>query len=132
MPPKRQPVITDLSVEDLRRLVRNEVQSTMRDELSDVTNTNRLDKIESDMKLLCDFKAKMDDVENAISNTSQRLDDLYKHSLPKIQQHIQDVATGLALQTLDLDVHRRKWSLTVQGLKGEENEDEDKTRDICV
>ena len=48
------------------------------------------------------------------------------------QQHIQDVATGLALQTLDLDVHRRKWSLTVQGLKGEENEDEDKTRDICV
>ena len=130
MPPKRQPVITDLSVEDLRRLVRNEVQSTMRDELSDVTN--RLDKIESDMKLLCDFKAKIDDVENAISNTSQRLDDFYKHSLPKIQQHIQDVATGLALQTLDLDVHRRKWSLTVQGLKGEENEDEDKTRDICV
>ena len=84
------------------------------------------------MKLLCDFKAKIDDVENAISNTSQRLDDLYKHSLPKIQQHIQDVATGFALQTLDLDVHRRKWSLTVQGLKGEENEDEDKTWDICV
>ena len=89
-------------------------------------------KIESDMKLLCDFKAKIDDAENAIPNTSQRLDDLYKHSLPKIQQHIQDVATGLALQTLDLDVHRRKWSLTVLGLKGQENEDEDKTRDICV
>ena len=48
------------------------------------------------------------------------------------QKHMQDVATGLALQTLDLDVQRRKWSLTVQGLKGEENEDEEKTRDICA
>ena len=63
MPPKRNPIITnqsitDLSVDNLRRLVREEVQSTMRDELNDLTN--HLGKIESDVKLLCEFKAKVD------------------------------------------------------------------------
>ena len=135
MPPKRNPSITnqsitDLYVDDLRRLVREEVQSTIRDELNDLTN--RLGKIEADVKLLCEFKAKVDAVENAISHTSQRLDDLYYQTLPTIQKHMQDVATGLALQTLDLAVHRCTWSFTVQGLKGEKNENEEKTRDICA
>ena len=36
------------------------------------------------------------------------------------------------MQTLDLDVHRRKWTLTIQGLKGPADEDEDETRAACV
>ena len=38
----------------------------------------------------------------------------------------------MALQTLDIDVHRQKWALTVQGLKGAANEDEADTRAACV
>ena len=38
----------------------------------------------------------------------------------------------LARQTIDLDVHRRKWTLTIHGLKGEAGEDEEVTRDACV
>ena len=45
--------------------------------------------------------------------------------------NIQEVTTGLALQTMDLDVHRRKWSLSIHGLKGESGEDE-VTTDACV
>ena len=33
---------------------------------------------------------------------------------------------------MDLYVHRRKWSLTIHGLKGEAGEDEEVTRDACV
>ena len=33
---------------------------------------------------------------------------------------------------MDLDVHRRKWSLSIHGLKGEASEDEEVTRDACV
>ena len=130
MPPKRQPSVTDLTVEELRRLIRGEVQSSIKDELSDLNS--RLENIEAEMKSLSEFKATISAVEKAISHTSQRMDDFYRHTIPAIAQHIRDVATGLALQTLDLDVHRRKWSLTVQGLKGEEEEDEDDTRAACV
>ena len=51
---------------------------------------------------------------------------------PPFARHIQEVTTGLALQTMDLDVHRRKWSLTIHGLKGEAGEEEENTRDACV
>ena len=37
-----------------------------------------------------------------------------------------------SLQTLELDVHRRKWTLTIPGLKGDADEHEDDTRDACI
>ena len=43
-------------------------------------------------------------------------------------QHINDVATDLAIQILDLDVHRHNWSLMVHGLKGQGEEDKSNTR----
>ena len=46
------------------------------------------------------------------------------------------MAWGLAVlshqPSLDIDMHRRKWSLTIQGLKGAADEDEDTTRQACV
>ena len=46
------------------------------------------------------------------------------------------MAWGLAVlshqPSLDIDMHRRKWSLTIQGLKGAADEDEDTTRQVCV
>ena len=46
--------------------------------------------------------------------------------------NIQELTTGLVLQTMDLYVHRRKWSLTIHGLKGEAGGDEEVTRDAGV
>ena len=46
--------------------------------------------------------------------------------------NIQELTTGLVLQTMDIYVHRRKWSLTIHGLKGETGEDEEFTRDAGV
>ena len=62
----------------------------------------------------------------------QRFEDLQQISLPAIAQHIECVATKLALQTLDIEMHRHKWTLTVQGLKGTPGEDESVTREACV
>ena len=75
MPPKRQPSVTDLTVEELRRLIREEVQTSMRDELSDLSS--RLDNIEHQVTSLNEFKATISAVEKAISHTSQRMDDLH-------------------------------------------------------
>ena len=71
-------------------------------------------------------------VEKALNPTSQRIDDVYRVSFPALSRQVEQAAVGLALQTLDLDVHRRKWALTIQGLKGEEKEDEKVTRSLCL
>ena len=60
----------------------------------------------------------MQAVEEAINFNNKRLDDICQSSLPALTSHVEKVATSLALQTLDMDVHRRKWSLTMQGVKG--------------
>ena len=96
------------------------------------TLSSRLGNIEQQMKLLADLKATVNAVETSITYTSGRIDDLCQNSLPTLARHIQEVTTGLALQTMDLDVHRRKWSLTIHGLKGEAGEEEEITRDACV
>ena len=36
------------------------------------------------------------------------------------------------MQNLDMDVHRRKWALNIQGVKGAAGETEDDTRKTCV
>ena len=137
MPPKRDTSrnsqsdsgpITDLSQNELRRLIR-EVKATIKDAMDALS---RLGNIEQQMKLLADLKATVNAVETSITYTSGRIDDLFKNSLPTLARHIQEVTTGLALQTMDLDVHRRKWSRTIHGLKGEAGEDEEVTRDACV
>ena len=38
----------------------------------------------------------------------QWLDDLQQTALPVVAEHIKQVSTQLALQTLDIDIHRRK------------------------
>ena len=68
----------------------------------------------------------------AIDYTSQRLYDMYRVSLPALSRQVEQVAVNLALQTLDIDVHRHKWTLTIQGLKSDADEHEDDTRDACI
>ena len=61
-----------------------------------------------------------------------RLDDLEKTALPSMAPNVEKIATQLALQTLDIDMHRCMWNLTIQGLKGLAHEDEADTRRACV
>ena len=74
----------------------------------------------------------MESLEKALEHTSSRLEDLVTKVLPAMAQHQADVATELSTQILDIDVHRRKWNLVVQGLPGPANETEEATRAACV
>ena len=84
------------------------------------------------IQVMSALKTKIADVETSVEFVSRRLDDVYSASLPKLATHVEQVATALALQTFNIDVHRRKWSLTVQGLKGPADEDDTDTRSACV
>ena len=52
--------------------------------------------------------------------------------MPALASHIQKITDGPVFQNLDLDVHRRKWNLTLKGLPGEAGEKENITRLSCI
>ena len=119
--------ISDMSREDLltmiRNTVRDEIQAVVKQEVSD-----RLDRFEQQLTQLSALQQQMSDVTASIDFTSKKLEDLKSSSLPAFYSHVERIAEALAMQTLDLDLHRRKWSLTINGIKGASGEDDVDTR----
>ena len=113
--------------DEMRDLIRDEMKSIIREEVG-----SRLDALEREINVISDLQRTLGGVEKSLDFTSRRIDDMYATTFPAITRHIESIATGLAMQTLDLDVHRRKWGLTIQGLKGPSEEKESDTREACV
>ena len=127
----------NLSVDQVRQIIREEF-ALLRDEMNDIFKNeiadikSKMSSIDAQLKNTLAIKEAMEAVEKVVDYTSSRLDDIYSVSMPALSKHVEQVAVGLAMQTLDLDVHRRKWTLKIQGLKGPADEDEDDTRAACV
>ena len=125
--------ISDMSREGLltmiRNTVRDEIQAVVKQEVSD-----RLDRFEKQLTQLSALQQQMGDVTAAIDFASKKLEDLKSSSLPAplTYNHVKRVAEALAMQTLNLDMHRRKWSLTINGIKGASSEDDVDTRNACL
>lgn len=92
----------------------------------------RLEPIENSIKELTDIRNRVDAAEAAIEDTSARLETLTAVSLPSLTDQLNSMLEGLALQTLELDIHRRKWNLCIHGLKGVAREPAETTRAHCV
>ena len=116
-----------LDDEKLRKIIRKETTDAIQAEIGE-----RLQNLESAVNGLRDIQDTVKGLETSQDFISGRLDDLEKTALPSLALHVENVATQLALQTLDVDMHRRKWNLTIQGLKGPADEDETDTRRACV
>ena len=71
-------------------------------------------------------------VDKLSASTDSQFTELYESVVPKINEHMSNIATALTKRVLDLDVHRRKWSLNIQGLQGSASEDEKDTRSKVV
>ena len=113
--------------DELKQAVQEEIKTAIRAELDD-----RLTRFETQLNKLSTLHDKCQEVEDAINFTSHKLDDLCDTQMPALASHVKKVATTLALQTLDLDVHRRKRSLTIQGIKGDAGEEDAVTRKACL
>ena len=113
--------------DELKQAVREEIKAALRAELDDC-----LTELETQLNKLSTLHNTCQDIEDSINFTSHKVDDLCDTQMPALASHIKKVATALALRTLDLDVHRRKWSLTIQGIKGAAGEEDNDTRKACV
>ena len=123
--------ISDMSREDLLTMIRStvwdEIQAVVTQEVSDW-----LDCFEQQLTQLPALQQHMCDVTAFLDFTSKKLEDLKSPSLPSFCNHVERIADALAMQTLDLDMHRRKWSLTISGLKCASGEGDVDTRDASV
>ena len=106
------------------------IRETLRQEIQPLVD--RLNRVETEIRVISTIKTQVSEMGESLDFLSRRLDDVTNTTLPSLATHVEKVATALALQTLDIDVHRRKWSLTIQGLKGAAGEEDEDTRDACV
>ena len=113
--------------EEVKGSIRAEMQAVIKEEVS-----GRLERLETSLQQMADLSQEVAAVKQSIEFTSQKLDDLHQSVLPVLASHIEQIATSLALQTLDLDMHHWKWSITIHGLKSKAKEDEAETRQACV
>ena len=113
--------------DSFRKIIRNETRDAIQAEIGD-----RLRNLETAINGLKDIHDTIKGLETSHEFVNGRLDDLEKTALPSLALHVEKIATQLALHTLDIDMHRRKWKLTIQSLKGPVDEDEADTRRACV
>ena len=106
------------------------IRETIRQEIQPLVD--RLDRVEKEIHVISAIKTQVSEMGESLEFLSRRLDDVSNTTLQTLATHVERVATALALQTLDIDVHRRKWSITIQGLKGATGEEDEDTRAACV
>ena len=92
----------------------------------------RLDSIDKTLANLVELQQRILEVEEGLQFTSERLNTLATEVLPAMCDHMARVTESLAHQTLQIDVHRRKWNIVIHGIEGPAGELEFATRAKCI
>ena len=122
-------------MEDIKEALLPSIRSAIKADMEEVINStlgDRLDQIEGRLGDPTQLPQVVTDLRKATADTSARMDDLLKVTVPALTKHFENVTSALVMQQLDQDVHRHKCSLTIQGLPGDAKEDEGDTRRACV
>ena len=95
----------------------------------------RLDKLEEkvdelyEMKhILLDHQEKIKDLENSLDFTDNQIKEIKNELLPNLEKKYEEIITNICMNALDMDTHRRKWTVIINGLHGEAGEAEPITR----
>ena len=92
----------------------------------------RLDSIDKTLANLVELQQRILEVEEGLQFTSERLNTLATEVLPAMCDHMARITESLAHQTLQIDVHRRKWNIVIHGIEGPVGELECATRAKCI
>ena len=116
-----------ISANDIRVIIREEIASAIADVLGP-----RLLRVEQQLAQLVSLTDNVTELEKAVQYSADMQQEITQTTLPALATHIENVATTLTLRTIDMELHRRKWSLIVQGVQGPPNEDESATRKAMI
>lgn len=106
--------------------------------LEAITFVVRQENVKLDLKLtevlveMRDLKSKISDLEKGMDDCSFRCEKIRTDFLPGLNNKINDIASALSMHMIDIDNHSRKWSLIINGMKGEAHENQKDTRKACL
>ena len=122
---------------DIQLRVDNSVKQYFQDLNSRIDS--RIDSLERDISEIKsevkdrDIMGRIESIEMSLEAYSQSVASVQKHTLPGLVDHFNCAVTALAINNLDISVHRRKWTLIVSGIKGKAGESSDDTRSkLCT
>ena len=124
--------------ERMRTVIKAEVTSAVNETLekrlkgfqTDVCD--RLKKLEDKLQSVEDMQQTISDIETSMKFHADEVEDVRTKVLPDMVGHFNKVVTALALQNVDLNMHRRKFSLILKGIDGAAGEDGDTTRAAVI
>ena len=117
----------DFSIEDIKAALLYDIENVIKSNIESTMSTiigERLDRIDAKINQLATLQQSVVDLRTAVQDTSYRMEDLLKVTLPSLAKQCEYITTTLVMQQLDQEVHWRKWAITIQGLPGEASEDE--------
>ena len=118
------------NIENILPAIRQAVKDIISEEITPRLNNLELKLSElADMKVtLGNHKKRLDDYEKSLKFTGDQLNDVITKRLPELDTKFTDLTQNICMNMLDLENHRRKWSIIVNGLKGPKGEKELTTR----
>ena len=110
-----------------RLIMRSEMKSELKIAVNEkfAVLENRLDTIETKL-------SEISSIQNTVSENQNKIEKIRTETLPQMSDHMTNLITACAFQSLDLHTHHRKFALTIQGLKGEAGEKPEKTRKAVI
>lgn len=116
---------------DKMSVVDNNLMEAIRKVVKEETKLlcEKLDMAISKLELL---SQRYDDIEKGLEDCAAKIEKTTTIILPKLQQKVGEIATQLAMRSLQADCYQRKWSLILQGVRGDANEKCKETAQKCV
>ena len=113
IPHIRQAIREELSLEIIPRLIKLEKTIQEVSEMKETINNNR---------------TRLDEQEKSITFNGQEIQAITNKTIPDLEAKFNDLTQKVCLNILNLETHRRKWSLIISGIKGIAQESEAATR----
>ena len=96
----------------------------------------RLEKLEESLLDLTSIKTTLTEqgktistIEQSLEFTDRQVREMKDNIIPAVKTEMSKLVTNICMKSLDSDTHRRKWSLIIDGIKGNTGEPETVTRD---
>lgn len=122
-----------VNIEELRPAIRSIMTEVIRDEIAPRLDNleKRIEDLASMKTTVADHETRITALERSVEFTAEQVRDINKEVIPKLDDKFNELNTQVCMNLLDLDTHRRKWSLIINGLQGKAGEHERDTRKQC-
>ena len=116
--------LSDAYWEKLTTIIRREIKKECESQFQGVNS--RLDSMESQLN------SSISGLQKSVTEHTVEIEKIRSETLPQVTDRMTELLSACTLQCLDLHVHHRKFSLVLQGVKGDAEEKPEKTRNSVI